>query len=178
MSQSSGFLNQCSLAMIQYWKYTREFLMIHERTTPKNNLLKWSALLLAKSLTDIEDIEKRLKCTNGDSKLLPKKKPSQVQNVCELWKTRHKEKLVNVLSKIINTKKDLQQLAKNTTLGQDYTESVISRFLGDIQVDISTVYLSGTEGPCQKNYLSKERKVRKNVFLILNNKYNLQKSDW
>ena len=43
----------------------------------KNNLLEGSALSMVKSMTDIEDIWKRLKGAYGDPKLLLKKKLSQ-----------------------------------------------------------------------------------------------------
>ena len=54
----------------------------------KNNLLEGPALSLVKSMTDIEDIQKRLKGAYGDPKLLLKKKLSQIENIRQPWKIR------------------------------------------------------------------------------------------
>ena len=68
----------------------------------KNNLLEGSALSLVKSMTDIEDLWKRLKGAYGDPKLLLKKKLSQIGNISQIWKIRDQEKLIDALNKIIN----------------------------------------------------------------------------
>ena len=54
----------------------------------KNNLLEGPALSLVKSMTDIEDIWKRLKGAYGDPMLLLKKKLSQIENISQPWKIR------------------------------------------------------------------------------------------
>ena len=77
--------------------------------------------MLVKSMTDIEDIWKRLKGAYGDPKLLMKKKLSQIGNISQLWKIREQEKLVDALSKIVNMTRDLYQLAENTTPSHIYT---------------------------------------------------------
>ena len=100
--------------------FQSEFLRTYERITPKrmmpnllkNSLLERSALSMVKSITDIEDIWRRLKSPYGDPKLLLKKKLAQLENISQLWKIRDQEKLVDALSKIINMMRDLHQLAE------------------------------------------------------------------
>ena len=66
----------------------------YERKSPKqmmpdllkNNLLE--GLSLVKSMTDIEDIWKRLKGAYGDPKLLLKKQLSKIENISQPWKIR------------------------------------------------------------------------------------------
>ena len=114
---------------LDIYSFQSEFLKIYERTTPKrmtsdllkNNSLEVSALSLVKSMTDIEDIWKRLKGAYGDPKLLMKKKLSQIGNISQPWKIREQEKLVDALSKIVNMTRDLYQLAENTTPSHIYT---------------------------------------------------------
>ena len=68
----------------------------------KNNLSEGSAISLVKSMTDIEDIWKRLKGAYGDPKFLLKRELSQIGNISQLWKIRDQQKLVDALTKIIN----------------------------------------------------------------------------
>ena len=97
---------------------------MYERTTPKrmmldmlrNNLLEGSALSMVESMTDIEDIWKRLKGVYGDPKLLLKKKLAQIGNISQLWKIRDQGKLVGALSKIINMMSDLHQLSEQRNI--------------------------------------------------------------
>ena len=78
----------------------------------KNNLSEGSALSLLKSMTDIEDIWKRLKGAYGDPKFLLKRELSQIGNISQLWKIRDQQKLVDALTKIINLMRELYQLAE------------------------------------------------------------------
>ena len=78
----------------------------------KNNLSEGSALSLVKSMTDIEDIWKRLKGAYGDPKFLLKRELSQIGNISQLWKIRDQQKLVDALTKIINLMRELYQLAE------------------------------------------------------------------
>ena len=82
----------------------------------KNNLLEGSALSLVKSMTDIEDLWKRLKGAYGDPKLLLKKKLSQIGNISQIWKIRDQEKLIDALNKIINMMRELYQLPEQHTI--------------------------------------------------------------
>ena len=92
------------------YSFQSEFLKIYECTTSKrmmpdllkNNLSEGSALSLVKSMTDIEDIWKRLKGAYGDPKFLLKRELSQIGNISQLWKIRDQQKLVDALTKIIN----------------------------------------------------------------------------
>ena len=105
---------------LDIYSFQSELLKIYERTTPKqmmpdllkNILLEGSALSLVKSMKDIEDMWKRLKGAYGDPILLLKKKLSQIRNISQLWKIRDQEKLVDVLSKIINMMRELYQIAE------------------------------------------------------------------
>ena len=130
---------------LDIYSFQSEFLKIYERTTPKrmtsdllkNNSLEVSALSLVKSMTDIEDIWKRLKGAYGDPKLVLKKKLSQTGNISQLWKIRDQEKLVDALSKIVNMMRDLYQLAEHiikSHLYSGYRLERIYQMMGDSQV--------------------------------------------
>ena len=112
----------------------------------KNNLLEESALMLVKSMTDIEDIWKRLKGVYGDPKLLLKKKLSQIGNISQLWKIRDQEKLVDALSKIMNMMRELHQLVEQHNIKSKlYSGDGLERIyqmMGDSRVTrwLSTIY--------------------------------------
>ena len=123
----------------------------------KKNLLEGSTLSLVKSMTDIEDIWKRLKGAYGDPKLLLKKKLSQIENISQLWKIRDQEKLVDALSKIINLMRDLYQLAeqhniKSRLYSGDRLERIY-QMMGDRRV---TRWLSTN---CEVEFLERDLKV-------------------
>ena len=130
---------------LDIYSFQSEFSKIYERTTSKrmtpdllkNNSLEGSALSLARSMTDIEDIWKRLKSAYGDPKLLMKKKLSQIGNISQLWKIRDQEKLVDALSKIVNMMRDLYQLAEHNIKSHLYSSYRLERIyqmMGDSQV--------------------------------------------
>ena len=104
---------------LDIYTFQTEFLKIHQRTTPKrmmadvlkNNLLEGPALSLARSVTDIDEIWERLKRSYGDPKLLLKKKLLHLGQINQIWKLKDSEKIVEALSKMINTMKDLEHLA-------------------------------------------------------------------
>ena len=112
----------------------------------KNNLLEESALMLVKSMTDIEDIWKRLKGAYGDPKLVMKKKLSQTGNISQLWKIRDQEKLVDALSKIMNMMRELHQLVEQhnikSKLYSGHRLERIYQMMGDSRVTrwLSTIY--------------------------------------
>ena len=112
----------------------------------KNNLLEESALMLVKSMTDIEDIWKRLKGAYGDPKLVLKKKLSQTGNISQLWKIRDQEKLVDALSKIMNMMRELYQLVEQhnikSKLYSGHRLERIYQMMGDSRVTrwLSTNY--------------------------------------
>ena len=123
----------------------------------KKNLLEGSTLSLVKSMTDIEDIWKRLKGAYGDPKLLLKKKLSQIENISQLWKIRDQEKLVDALSKIISMMRDLYQLAeqhniKSRLYSGDRLERIY-QMMGDRRV---TRWLSTN---CEVEFLERDLKV-------------------
>ena len=81
---------------LDIYSFQSEFLKIHKKTTPlrmmpdvlKYNVLDDSALLLVRSVNDIEEIWMRLKSAYWDPKLLLKKKLSQVDKISKLWKLK------------------------------------------------------------------------------------------
>ena len=77
----------------------------------KNNHLDGPAHALVKNVDDIDDIWFRLKEAYGDSKLLLKKKLSEIESINDLGKTRQPEKVSTSLSKLINIIRDLLKLA-------------------------------------------------------------------
>ena len=77
----------------------------------KNNLLEGPALSRVRSITDIDEIWERLKRSYGDPNLLLKKKLLYLGKINQIWKLKDSEKIVEALSKMINTMKDLEHLA-------------------------------------------------------------------
>ena len=73
--------------------------------------MKGSALSLVLQVQEIDDIWARLKAAYGNPKLLLKKKITEISRISQLWKLKDPDKLVEALSWIINTMKDLQWLA-------------------------------------------------------------------
>ena len=62
-------------------------------------------------MQEIDEIWARLKAAYGNPKLLLKKKIAEISRISQLWKLQDPDKLVEALSRIINTMKDLQRLA-------------------------------------------------------------------
>ena len=148
----------------------------------KNNLLEESALSLVKSMTDIEDIRKRLEGAYGDPKLQLKKKLLQVGNIGQLWKIRDQEKLVDALSKIVNMMRDLHQLAeqhniKSRLYSGDRLER-IHQMMGDSRVTRWLSIICEIEYNDQqtwhhlKAFLEHDLKVQQQKLLILNKPEN------
>ena len=77
----------------------------------KNNLLEGPALSLVRSVTDIDEIWKRLRKSFGDPKSLVKKKLFYLGKKNQIWKLKDSEKMLEALSKKINFMKDLEHLA-------------------------------------------------------------------
>ena len=78
----------------------------------KNNFLEGAALMLVRDVIDIDDLWKRLKDAYGDSKLLLRKKLSELNSVENTSKARNPSKGIDLLSQLINLMKDLLQLSK------------------------------------------------------------------
>ena len=104
---------------LDIYTFQSEFSKIYQRTTPKrmmadvlkNNLLEGPALSLVRSITDTDEIWERLKRSYGDPKFLLKKKLLHLGQINQIWKLKDSEKIVEALSKMINTMKDLEHLA-------------------------------------------------------------------
>ena len=71
----------------------------------KTKLLEGPALSLVRSITDIDEIWVKLKVSCGDPKLL------HLGKINQIWKLKDSEKVVEALSKMINTVRDLEHLA-------------------------------------------------------------------
>ena len=71
----------------------------------KTKLLEGPALSLVRSITDIDEIWVKLKVSCGDPKLL------HLGKIKQIWKLKDSEKVVEALSKMINTMRDLEHLA-------------------------------------------------------------------
>ena len=83
--------------------------------------------MLVKSMTDIEDIWKRLKGAYSDRKFLLKKKLSHIGNISQLWKMRDQEKLVDTLCKITDMMRELYQLAEQHIKSRLYSGDGLER---------------------------------------------------
>ena len=68
----------------------------------KNNFLEGAALMLVRDVIDIDDLWKRLKDAYGDSKLLLRKKLSELNSVENTSKARNPSKAIDLLSQLIN----------------------------------------------------------------------------
>ena len=77
----------------------------------KNNYLDGPALLLVKNVDEISEIWRRLKLSYGDPKLMLNKKLADLSNSGHLWRIKDLEKLIEGISKIINSMKDMIKLA-------------------------------------------------------------------
>ena len=71
----------------------------------KTKLLEGPSLSLVRSITDIDEIWVKLKVSCGDPKLL------HLGKINQIWKLKDSEKVVEALSKMINTMRDLEHLA-------------------------------------------------------------------
>ena len=77
----------------------------------KNNLLEGCTLSRILWVQEINKIWVRLKSVYGNRKSLLKKKIAETSRISQLWKLKDPHKLVESLSRIINTMKNLQRLA-------------------------------------------------------------------
>ena len=104
----------------------------------KNNLLEGLALSLVRSVTDIDEIWKRLRRSLGDPKSLVKKKLFHLGKKNQIWKLKDSEKMLEALSKMINFMKDLEHLAyEHNIQARLYSGDGINRIyqlLGDNRV--------------------------------------------
>ena len=166
---------------IDIYTFQSKFMKVHKRATPtrmmadvlKNNLLERPALSLVRSVTDIDEIWKRLKAAYGDPKLLLKRKIAEIGKINHLFKIRDTGKIVDALSKIINTMKDLEKLAKDHNIQSKlYSGDGLERIyqlLGDSRV---TRWLSIA---CEKTYNDEELWLRLIEFLEKDLKVQQQK---
>ena len=166
---------------IDIYTFQSKFMKVHKRTTPtrmmpdvlKNNLLEGPALSLVRSVTDIDEIWKRLKAAYGDPKVLLKRKIAEIGKINHLFKIRDTRKIVDALSKIINTMKDLEKLANDHNIQSKlYSGDGLERIyqlLGDSQV---TRWLSIA---CEKTYNDEELWLQLIEFLEKDLKVQQQK---
>ena len=150
----------------------------------KNNLLETSVLSLFKSRTGIEDIWKWLKGAYGNTKLLLKKKLSQIRYISQLWKIRDQEKLVDALNKIINIVTELYQLAEQHKIkwrlysGDGLVK--IYQMMGDSQVTrwLSTIceveYNDAQTWHDLIEFLDHDLKIQQQKLLIQNKSENIR----
>ena len=90
-----------------------------EKRTPRtmlpdlliNSYLEDPALSLVKNMKDVSEAWYRLKLAYGDPKSMLRKELCEISKVTALWKIKEPEKLMEVLSRIINLMKDLTTLA-------------------------------------------------------------------
>ena len=166
---------------IDIYTFQSKFMKVHKRTTPtrmmpdvlKSNLLEGPALSLVRSVTDIDEIWKRLKAAYGDPKLLLKRKIAEIGKMNHLFKIRDTGKIVDAFSKIINTMKDLEKLANDHNIQSKlYSGDGLERIyqlLGDSRV---TRWLSIA---CEKTYNDEELWLQLIEFLEKDLKVQQQK---
>ena len=144
------------------YTFQSQFLKTHQRTTPKRmmvdvlktNFLEGPALSLVRNITDVDEIWVKLKVSCGDPKLLLKKKLLHLGKINQIWKLKDSEKIVEALSKMINTMRDLEHLACERNIQANlYSGDGLDRIyqlLGDSRV---TRWLSTI---CDDTYNDKE----------------------
>ena len=169
-----------------FYTFRNDFEKIHLRSTPKhmlpdllkNNYLDDPALSLVKSLTDIEEIWKRLKDSYGDPKMMLDLKFGEINSIDAPTKWRDPEKTAVGLTKIINLMKDLLKLSKDHSIENKLYHDGdglqrIMKLLGNHRVDR---FLSqGSELNLDDNaswmnlieFLEKELKVQQRKVLVL-----------
>ena len=83
----------------------------------KNNYLEGDTLILVREIVDIEGIWEKLKESFGDTMLLLQNKLSKVEKYGPIWKIWDNEKLIPVLSKLVNAMSELKGLAEKHCIG-------------------------------------------------------------
>ena len=162
------------------------FNKLYLQTTPKrmlpdllkNNHLKGSALTLVKSLNDIDQIWKSLKSAYGDTKVLLANHLQKLSNINSLHRTKDPVLLMQSITNLINTLKELMKLAKDHHIEENlfYGDGLdrIYNIIGDARL---TRWLSSvTEedlSPMETwlkfiAFLEKEQKLQQQKLLIFN----------
>ena len=95
---------------LDIYTFQDNFEKLYLRTTPrrllpdllKNNHLENPALLLVKSVENIDEIWSRLKQMYGDPKTMLSKRLDQLNDLEAIWKLKNSEKISDSLNKIVN----------------------------------------------------------------------------
>ena len=85
----------------------------------KYNYLDGVALTLVKGLDTLSEIWDRLKEAYGDTDVLLRSKLREVESLGPIWKCKSKNKLVQILSKLVYVMVDLQELAVTHSIEND-----------------------------------------------------------
>jgi len=101
------------------YSFQTDFEKVYLRTTPRrllsdlllNNYVCDPALSLVKGLQDIDEIWRRLRQAYGDTKIMFTKKLNQISKLEPMSRTRDPEKVIFILSKLINSIRDLVRIA-------------------------------------------------------------------
>ena len=106
-------------SVMDVYTFQDKFEKVYSRSTPtrllpdllKNNHLDEPAFSLVRSVDSISEIWNRLKMAYGDPKIMLNKKLQDLYKFDALWKLKDGEKIVEALSRIINTMKDLAKIS-------------------------------------------------------------------
>ena len=167
------------------YTFRGDFEKLHLRSTPKdmlpdllkNNYLDESALCMVKSVTDINEIWKRLVAAYGDPKMMLDIKFGEVSKIDALSRSRDPEKIMVGLMKIINLMRDLLKLCKdheiqNKLFHGDGLQRIM-KIMGGQRVDRWLLQASelSLDDECSWNnlieFLEKELKVQQRKILVL-----------
>jgi hypothetical protein len=130
-------------SVIDIYTFQSDFEKIYKKSSPKdmlpdllkNNYLSGPSLALVKDVENIEEIWRRLKASYGDPKLMLSKKLSNLGQTNLLYKTNDPEKLIDSISRVISSMRDLIKLAKDHKVEQQlyFGDGIerIYRILGD-----------------------------------------------
>ena len=115
----------------KYQKYIEPKIRKHQYADYlKSNYLDGAALNLVEKETDYEKIWTRLKESFGNTRFLLQNKMSTLDKFANLHNHKNDQKLANLLTKIINTMKDLSDLAREHNLeGQLYEGGGLEKVL-------------------------------------------------
>ena len=112
---------------LDIYTFKREFGKFIESNVQKKS---WSTLTQVQNLDEIEEIWKRLEAIFSDVQFLLHNKLSSLDKIGGLWKVKEDEKLMNVISNLLNDMAELKALVTTHGLSNElYYDSGVEKIL-------------------------------------------------
>ena len=147
---------------LDYYSFKSEFEKLISPRIPKpllpdylkNNYLQGQALQIVKEIHDLDKIWERLKISFGNVNVLLSSKLSEIEKNSQLFKIKNDEKLVQSITKLKNSMKELAQLAqKHDIEGSLYHSSNVVKIFNLIghkrKTDITKIVLKSEQQTTQ-----------------------------